>query len=151
MDEQQLFAIIRQIAAIPFEFQRESAADKDEIGISDQRSELGNPYFGQTVQGVFVIATRTNALQSIYTPIGEWSPWGSQWGDYRTVLADILKRYGADINAPVEGELASATRMYAVTCVDGVDLPTAIYKERPYQFDVDEMRAKWLLLVNGTE
>ena len=135
---------LKTIADLAFTFY-DSSWDfrSDTHNLEDRRDQSVNPFYGQTKQG-FILEVYYGIPGDIYTPLGKWNCFGSGSGYDNGELDRYLESIGAVMIQPkVITSMGEFGPLYAITKVNGVDLPYPEQRSKSDFIPYEEALKAW--------
>lgn len=151
ISDSRLFLAARQIADMIFTLSKEyKATGKCDIDLfEDRRNESSNPFYNQTMQGLF-LEFSYGLPSSIYTPWGKWRFRGSAClcGDTTAFNEDVIERLGAtQFQAHENNSMGSFGPVYEIHRIEDYELPPPSMKSRGEYTSYEKCCELWGKLV----
>lgn len=108
-----------------------------------RRTDSPNPFYRQTSSGLF-LEIYYGMPSTLWTPWGKLEIGGSGHGNWDSAVATILPRLGAVAHAPLTSTaMGEFGPVYALTRVDGSELPEPVLRHRSEFLSYENALAAW--------
>lgn len=138
------YALVRKVADICLEgTSQDPTGGFDKVWVADRRSESANPFYDQTVDGIF-LEMYYGMPSKLWTPWGKYGFAGSGSGRWDALLPKILERLGATVYSEEEvTDMGSFGPVYALHKVDDTPLPEPARRVHADYISYEESKEAW--------